>query len=753
LGIVTTNIFDALNRQAQVLYPDGTKTSSGFDTASRRVAETNQDGTVTLFGYDGAGRLIAVTNALGKAEQMITRYDFDEAGNLLRQIDALNRTNAFAYDGLGRRIAHTMPDTTLVERFGYDFAGNLIYQTNFNGAVITNQYDIMNRLTNRASVNGYKASFAYSLTGQRTNMTDVSGTTGYTYDNRDRLQLKTVAWSGGPTLSLNYRFDASGNLTNLWSSTSGGVTNFYQYDPLSRLTNVLANGSAAASYGFDALGNLQTMRYGNGVTNQFQYDPLNRLTNAVWKLNASTLASFYYQLGLAGNRTNLSETVNGTSRTYGWTFDSLYRLKQESLGGGTSGTLSYSFDLVGNRTNRTSSVSGLTNQSFTFNTNDWLTSDSYDNNGNTTNSSGNAYQFDALNHVTNVNSGAVLITYDGNGNRMKKTVGGTTTYYLLDDRNPSGYAQVLEEWTASGGTTNLSRVYNYGLQLVSQRQPGVSTNYFVFDGHGSTRVLADNGGNVANAFTFDAFGNLIASNAAPQTVYLYTGQQFDPDLGFYYLRTRMDNPGTGRFLTRDSWEGAFYDPLSLNRYTFCRNDPVSNTDPSGNVPIVSNFMYGNRVHQKIYDDFFASGVGRTYNQPMSTILGIPYIPFLTAGRPDLVQYPQIGSPGEVYEIKPVGFDNFIEGQVQLQWYLTVLNALDPQRRQWDAGSMATYTPPPFISLSWGVFAIVSPPVRGVILYHVEDLRLDAIVVGAYMASQIEVDVAEATLVNTLAPVF
>src|SRR5207245_662741 len=138
-------------------------------------------------------------------------------------------------------------------------------------------------------------------------------TTSYTYDSRDRLQLKSVAWSGGPTISLNYRFDANGNLTNLYSGTSGGVTNVYQFDPMNRLTNVLANGNAAAGYGFDGAGNLQAIRYGNGVTNQIQYDVLNRMTNAVWKTNAGTLASFYYQLGLTGNRTNLSENLDGTS--------------------------------------------------------------------------------------------------------------------------------------------------------------------------------------------------------------------------------------------------------------------------------------------------------------------------------------------------------------------------------------------------------------------------------------------------------
>jgi RHS repeat-associated protein len=582
LGRTTTNVFNALNRLVQVSYADGTKMATGYDSVGRRVAETNQDGIITRFGYDGTGRLTSVTNAFGKTEQMVTRYEYDEAANLLRQIDALNRTNSFAYDALGRRIAHTMPDPNLVERFSYDYVGNLVYQTNFSGAVITNQYDLMNRLTNRASVNGYKASFAYSQTGQRTNMADASGTTSYSYDNRDRLQLKTVAWSGGPTRSLNYRFDANGNLTNLWSSTVGGVTNLYQFDALNRLTNVLANGSAAASYGFDTVGNLRSVRYGNGVTNQFQYDALNRLTNALWKLNASTLASFYYQLGLTGNRTNLSEAVNSTGRTYAWAYDSLYRLKQETLGGGTSGTLSYGFDPVGNRTNRTVTGSlSLPNQSFTFNTNDWLTGDSYDKNGNTTNSSVNSYQFDALNHLTNVNSGAVLITYDGDGNRLRKTVGGTSTFYLLDDRNLSGYVQVLEEWTASGGTTNLSRVYNYGLQLISQRQPNVSTNYFAFDGHGSTRLLTDNGGSVVNAFTFDAYGNLIASNAAPQTVYLYCGEQWDPDLGMYCNRARYFNPQIGRFWTMDPAQGNKQAPLSLHRYLYVADNPVNLVDPSG----------------------------------------------------------------------------------------------------------------------------------------------------------------------------
>jgi hypothetical protein len=91
--------------------------------------------------------------------------------------------------------------------------------------------------------------------------------------------------------------------------------------------------------------------------------------------------------------------------------------------------------------------------------------------------------------------------------------------------------------------------------------------------------------------------------------------------------------------------------------------------------------------------------------------------------------------------------------VQLQYYLMQLNGLDPQRRTWLAGSASTYSPPNVVTLSWGVFAFVSPPVNGVILYYIEDLRIDILCIAAYASTQIKMDVLEATLVNTLVPAF
>jgi RHS repeat-associated protein len=592
LGHATTNFYDALNRQTNVTFTDGTRQITVYDAGGRRIAQTDQATNTTGFAYDGLGRLTAVTNALGGPTQVVTQYQYDEAGNQTAQIDALKRTTTFEYDSMGRRTKRTLPGNQF-ETFGYDFGGNLIRYTNFNGVIVTNQYDVMNRLTNRISINGYKIRYTYTATGQRQTMTDASGTQSYAYDARDRLLTNAT-----PAGTLSYQYDANGNVTNITSSTANGTLVTYQYDALNRLTNVVDSrlvGATNTAYGFDAVGNLQRIQYPNSVTNLYKYDSLNRLTNLVWKTNGNVIASFAYTLGASRNRTALLETNHGDNRGYTWNYDALYRLTNETVTGtAPTGNNGYGYDDVGNRTIRTNIASGLglANQSFTFTANDWLTGDVYDSNGNTrTNASNQPYFYDCENRLTNFNNGQVIIVYDADGNRVKKVANGATNLYLVDTRNPSGYAQVLEEFTVSGGVTNLAKAYTYGLNLISQRAPGSSTNFFTYDGHGSTRMLTDAVGNFVNAFMYDAYGNLIASNSTPQTVYLYACQQWDPDLSQYYNRARTWQPNTGRFWTMDTYTGNNEDPLSLHKYLYCQGNPVDNGDPSGN-DVVGDFAMG-----------------------------------------------------------------------------------------------------------------------------------------------------------------
>jgi RHS repeat-associated protein len=563
-----------MNRQTNVSFADGTRQMTVYDAAGRRIAQVDQANVTTWFAYDGLGRLTSVTNALSK----FTTYAYDEAGNQTNQVDALGHETRFEYDSLGRRSRRILPGGK-PESFGYNLVGNLLYHTNFNGFVITNVYNCLNQLVARVYPDGTSNTFAYTATGQRQTMADASGTYSYVYDLRDNLRTNTT-----PAGTLTYSYDVNGNVTNVVPSTPGASAVAYSYDEQNRLTSLANPFYGSVTYRFDPVGNLQLVQYPYSNAGTYQYDSLNRLTNLTWSKSGSTFAKFSYQLGPAGNRTNVVEIIGNSSpatRTTSWQYDQLYRLTNESVtGSNPTGSLAYTYDDVGNRLSRSGSGLGPANQTFSYKTNDWLEGDFYDDQGNTTNSDTKPYVYDYEDRLVNFNNGQVRIWYNADGQRVRKDVssGATTntTLYLVDTRSPSGYPQVIEELSVIATTTNLAAEYVYGLSIISERA-GMSLYLFVADGHGSTRMLVD-----GQTFNYDAYGNLIGSYDTLPTTRLYCGEEWDPDLGMYYLRARYLNPNTGRFWTRDGYEERPEDPLPLHRYVYAGNDPINNIDPSGN---------------------------------------------------------------------------------------------------------------------------------------------------------------------------
>jgi RHS repeat-associated protein len=63
--------------------------------------------------------------------------------------------------------------------------------------------------------------------------------------------------------------------------------------------------------------------------------------------------------------------------------------------------------------------------------------------------------------------------------------------------------------------------------------------------------------------------------------YLYSGERFDSNLNLYQLRARFYNMLTGRFETMDPAAGKIFDPGTLHKYVYTKNNPVNRTDPSG----------------------------------------------------------------------------------------------------------------------------------------------------------------------------
>ncbi len=90
-------------------------------------------------------------------------------------------------------------------------------------------------------------------------------------------------------------------------------------------------------------------------------------------------------------------------------------------------------------------------------------------------------------------------------------------------------------------------------------------------------------------FNYDAFGTLVGSTTA--TPYLYTGEQWDADVGAYYLRARWYLPEWGRFLGRDTYEGEVDDPISQNRFLYANANPVTSSDPTGLMTMSESMTY------------------------------------------------------------------------------------------------------------------------------------------------------------------
>ncbi len=513
-------------------------------------------------------------------------------------------------------MKRTLPGNQM-ETYAYNIGGQLTNRTDFNGYTTTFQYDGMNRLVAKlpsSALNPPSAPvyYSYNVLGLRTNMTDASGSTAYVYDNRNRLAQKTKSWGVALSVSLNYSYDSMGNLTNIVSSDPNGVNVGYEYDILSRLSAVDDAKSGQTVYNYDEVGNLKNYTYPNLVHSEYQYDSLNRLTNLNSSQLLTPIANYAYTVGAAGNRLTASEqlfasSLNSQPKTINriYSYDNIYRLTGESINGApASGTAGYGYDPVGNRLSRNSTLPTLLSQSFTFDANDRLNTDQYDANGNTVVGRvspsappvSDAYDFENhLIHRTNPGGSTVDIRYDGDGNRVSKTVttatNSTTTYYVVDDLNPSGYAQVLEELSIlnpQSSTVVVTAVYTYGHTLISQdRLDGAiwCTSFYGYDGHNNVRYLTDVNGTVTDTYDYDAFGNLTAASGATMNSYLFTGEQYDADLGLYYLRARYHNPDTGRFWTEDSYEGNGSDPASLHKYTYCGNNPVNAFDPSGKLSI------------------------------------------------------------------------------------------------------------------------------------------------------------------------
>ncbi|HPT89939.1 MAG TPA: polymorphic toxin-type HINT domain-containing protein [Acetivibrio sp.] len=581
-GNVISFEYNSDNNLVRTIFPDGTYTSAEYNKKGQKISERDQAGLISTYEYDAAGRVIKVIDPLGN----VTGFEYDAKGNRISQTDANGNKVSFEYDKIGNMTKQILP-LGYEEIFTYDANGKITSRTDFNGNKTEFEYDAEGNLIKKIYPDGKCEVYTYTLSRQRESVTDERGTTYYEYDLMDRLVKQT----NPDGTQITYTYDKAGNCTSV---TVPSGTTYYTYDELNRLKSVTDPYGNITTYTYDEIGNRKSVTYPNKTTTEYEYDYLSRLVSLVNRNEAGEIISSYeYTLGPAGNRIRVEEN---TGRVITYTYDDTYKLIKEEIEDsiGNKTIIEYAYDAVGNRLSK--SIDGDITE-YTYDANNRLITEgqtvyTYDKNGNTLSRKTNTgeevtYTYDYNNRLTKVvitgavDASVVEYAYDVDGIRVQKVVDGTNiTNYLVDANRL--YAQVLEERDGKG---NLIVSYVYGDDLISQKR-GDNFSYYHYDGIGSTRVLTDKDGNVTDTYTYDSFGMLISWTGTTENDYLFTGEQYDANVNFYYLRARYMNPALGRFLTMDSWGGIITDPITLHKYLYADCDPVNKIDPSGHFSIL-----------------------------------------------------------------------------------------------------------------------------------------------------------------------
>ena len=125
---------------------------------------------------------------------------------------------------------------------------------------------------------------------------------------------------------------------------------------------------------------------------------------------------------------------------------------------------------------------------------------------------------------------------------------------------------------------------------------GVDLSYILQDALGSTSASVNTSGAVTSMIKYFPFGSTWSTTGISPTDKLFTGQRSD-NTGLYYYGARYYDPEKGRFISADTIVPNPANPQSLNRYSYCLNNPSNSLAPPQNG--VGVLKYVNNIQREI----------------------------------------------------------------------------------------------------------------------------------------------------------
>ena len=579
-GRTWTTEYDALGNRVRVTEPGPDGEPGGrwvyeYDLVGEMLAQVDPTGARTEFTYDDLGRQITATVIERKptTTAIVTRMEYDDADNLIKEIgpssrtttyevnaagevtaetDPLGATTRYAYDLLGREVRETDPlgNATVTEydlagravavtdldangsiirtvRFGYDAAGNLTSETSGEGHVTRRTYDASNALVKLVEPvtddRSITTTYGYDATGARTRVTDGRGNTTWTTYNGLGLVEKvieppTAAHPEEADRTWTSVYDAGGNLVT--AIAPGGVRVDREFDHLDRVVREVGSGASVPTpertYAYDLMG--RETAIGDYT---LEYNDRGLVTKI--SKGGNQVAAFAYDA--LGNPT---QRVDGTgTATFTWDNDDRLRTVVEPV---TGRTFTYDYDRDDRLTTLTS-ANPANRQTFEYDPVDRLIRQTLTN--------GSGAQIARITYEWDKDDNLVAKTTEGLAGAGRNAYGYEKSGRLISWTGPDGNTTTYE-WDDAGNRIragNKTFVYDERNRLLrgdgveytytprgtvaTETKDGVTRN-LVFDAF--DRLVSD--GDIT--YTYDALGRIASRSKGGETEhYSYSGLEND----------------------------------------------------------------------------------------------------------------------------------------------------------------------------------------------------------------------------------
>ena len=368
-------------------------------------------------------------------------------------------------------------------------------------------------------------------------------------------------------------------------------------------------------------------------------------------------------------------------------------------------------DYAGKVTSITNNSNFFGNHSFSYNSSEFLTSETfngntinytYDDNGNILTAGNTSFSYDSTIKDRLKSVGGSIISYSSNNPLNPTSFDGWSYRYegrrLVEAEKDNSYEDIKITFTYDEEGNIIRRDYYYysyedeyeetqtttyyyeSGKLVTEVTPYVRNDY-LYDSEGNligfivnnttkyfyiTDILSniigivDESGNIVTRYYTDAYGYnmIISGNTSIYNPFRYKGYYWDSDIEMYWCKSRFYVPYWRRWLNADSIEYLDINNVGcVNLFAYCNNNPVMYSDGDGHFPGFITAMLIGAVLGGVY-----GGISASINN--QSILGGILIGALTGALTGV--FTEVLSPlAVVLSTYAVGFGGDVLSQVVL----------------------------------------------------------------------------------------